>query len=176
MNFQAEFTRIKIGSDLKVQLCYQTIREDGKYDNHQFECPDFPLESFTQAMASLRKYALELAEYSTAEAVLQRTKVLAVSMKYHSDERIMSASITIEIALQHSPGTLTIKTPSKFTEKLNDYTASNMILPEECVNDLDLLHEEAQKYLNGERRVDEQIEMFEEASKDDTDMKIPEDM
>lgn len=115
--------KAKINSDKKVVLAYEKQVRGGIWDEYCFTCSDQARPEFYQAIGKLAPYVVEMCELP--EEYLQKNLVRGVSFSYGgADEQ------------SYCPG-------SDGDEK--------QLLSDDCVRALDILCEEAELYIDGER-------------------------
>lgn len=161
-----QITKLKLGKDSKVHIEYQvprTVESGQAFDEFTLNCVDKPLPALELAMLNLRKHVLEICEMPVDDTEVMKVKVKGVSFSYSGDNDVMGATITASKTLAKSNSPLIINTPHKFDQPHNENQGTEMCLSDDCVNVLEELLEQAEKYLDGERA---QLEMFDKDSGD----------
>lgn len=160
-----KFTKIKLktGEKGEVELHYQNDKGEQGLDKFTFISKDEPLPSFELTMMKLRKHVLALLEMPKTDKEVKKVTVRSVSLSYAGDDDVMGAVISGIRSLEYSNGVQVLNTPYKPEEAVAENADDTNILPEECSALIYELIDEAQKYLDGERK---QIEAFKEEKKE----------
>lgn len=148
-----QITKIKLGKESKVHIEYRIERSTEKgedFDLFTLDCIDKPLPEFELAMMELRKHVLDICEMPMDDLEVLKVTVKGVSFSYSGEENIMGATIIATKKLNKS-NALMINTPHKFAEPHNEGQSAEMCLSEQCVEVLEELIKQAEKYLDGER-------------------------
>ncbi len=146
------FTKIKYDGKT-VFLQYQ--QGPAFKDEYSMKCRELPRPEFAEALKALAPEVLYLCELATA--YLNRIKVRSVSLNYGGKGETMGATITSQMDLYNSNCPLNLNTPNKPVEPYNtdceydDDTLAKMCLRGECVDKLEDLIDEANKYVDGQR-------------------------
>lgn len=131
--------------------------EEGDYYQNEYslKCDELPAPGMVKAFDELRYEALLLCELP--DEYLDRIDVRSVSLNYGGPEETMGATITARMQLFYSNAPLNLNTPNKPVEpysaecEYDDEVLAKMCLREECINKLEDLINEANRYVDGER-------------------------
>ena len=160
------FTKIKYDGET-VFLQYQ--QGPAFKDEYSMKCRERPRPEFAEALKALAPEVLYLCEL--ANAYLNRIKVRSVSLNYGGEGETMGATITSQMDLYNSNCPLNLNTPNKPVEPYNteceydEDTLAKMCLRSECVDKLEVLIDEANKYVDGQRA---QGNLFDDAGQEPT--------
>lgn len=97
--------------------------------------------------------------------------VKGVSLSYSGDNDVMGATISCQKRLNSSNSPLMINTPHKFAEKHSEGMNAEFLLSGGCVEALEALIEQAEKYLDGER-AQLKLDLTENAGKEEEENKL----
>ena len=142
------FRKIKLKDD-KVILVYEKPGIGAEMDEYSVACSDKPLPSFNEAMKGLVCHVREMCELP--DTYDKRIEVKGVSLSYAGKNETMGAVITAAMELHNSVNALNLNTPHKTVEFYAYDGDDKQLLTTGCVDAIETLIEEAQKYLNGER-------------------------
>nr|DAZ68639.1 MAG TPA: hypothetical protein [Caudoviricetes sp.] len=123
----------------------------GNWDEYHMKCSDLPRPEFYSALMNLRQDVLTLLEYP--ENWLDKITVRGVSYSY-SDDGVEGAVITAQRDLEYSTAPENCNTPHKPYEMYNEDGEDPegiILMPPEIIDRLDVLEDEAQKYIDGDR-------------------------
>ena len=142
-----QITRVKVKGN-KVHIEWNIKRDTGDTDEYTLECIDAPAPSFKEAWDALRQVVVEEAELP-GDMVSAITPI-GLSVSYYDDGR-WGAVVSGTRQLMHSNAPMVINTPHKPAESSEHNPQDDNILIEESVVAIELVLEEAEKYVNGER-------------------------
>lgn len=149
-----QITKVKLSKESKVHIEYRverTVEEVTDYDMFTLDCIDKPIPQFNLAMMELRKHVLEICEMPADDLEVMKIMVKGVSFSYSGVDDVMGATIIAIKKLNKSNTPLMINTPHKFAEPHSENQGAEMCLTEECIEVLEELINQAEKYLDGER-------------------------
>ena len=158
--------KIKVDKQGKISIDWE-VRPEGlsTWDEYHMKCSDPARPEFYNALVDLRQDVLTLLEYP--KTWLDDILVKGVSFSY-SDDGIKGAVISGQRTLQYSASPANFNTPHKPYEMYNENaedTDGIIVMPEEIQERLDVLDDEANKYIDGKRA---QMELkFEDVRKPD---------
>lgn len=158
--------KIKVDKQGKISIDWE-VRPEGlsTWDEYHMKCSDLARPEFYNALVDLRQDVLTLLEYP--KTWLDDILVKGVSFSY-SDDGVKGAVISGQRTLQYSASPANFNTPHKPYEMYNENaedTDGIIVMPEEIQERLDVLDDEANKYIDGKRA---QMELkFEDARKPD---------
>jgi hypothetical protein len=156
--------KVKIDNRGKIIIDWEVkAMKDGGWDEYHMKCSDLANPEFYDAMGALVQDILTLCEFPTGWK--NSITVHSVSFSY-SDDDVKGAVITGQRELEHSSAPLNLNTPHKPYEPYNPEQGDvdpDMLLPEETCERLDILDDEANKYIDGDRA---QGNLFKELEKE----------
>lgn len=143
---------VKITTDEKISINYQIERENGNYDEFSMTSCDAPLPSFKEALDQLRQHVIDMCELPNMD--LDKIVVRGVTFSYGGEDDIMGATIIAWKKLSRSNTDLNINTPHKAAEYYsgNGNGDPKQLLSDECVDDLNIVMSECEKYIKGKRQ------------------------
>lgn len=148
--------KVKFSSDEKIHLSYEVKSTSGKISEFTLVSSEKAAPSFYQTLQKLRNSVLELCELPSNEE--SKIHVSGVSFSFAGDNDTMGAVITAQRRLSNSNAPLNLNTPHKAVEPYGDGKAdAKQLLPDECIDVLNGLIDEAEAYIEGKR---EQTDLF----------------
>lgn len=145
-----------------VDIDYTLERENSEDDIKVHLCSrDKPLDTFAVALNCLAPYVEKICQF--ADGYCESAEVRSVSFSHTNG--IMGAVITALIPVSTANSQVIVNTPHLPSEGYSDSEDFKApVLPSACVDMLEVLIEEATRYINGERQIEEdnQLELFEE--------------
>ncbi len=149
--------KIKVDKQGKISIDWE-VRPEGlsTWDEYHMKCSDLARPEFYNALVDLRQDVLTLLEYP--KTWLDDILVKGVSFSY-SDDGVKGAVISGQRTLQYSASPANFNTPHKPYEMYNEHAVDTdgiIVMPEEIQERLDVLDDEANKYIDGDR---EQMEL-----------------
>ncbi|MRS02113.1 hypothetical protein EG832_02600 [bacterium] len=141
----------------KVFIEYSEEKPDGKSENYTLESTDKPLQSFKDALQGLAGYIGEICELP--EDYCTSITVRGVSFSYGGENKTMGATIT-GLTLKYANAPLVINTPHLPSAPYSKGSDESCLLPDECYFQLMDLQDEANKFLEGQREPDAQMNLF----------------
>ena len=109
-----------------------------------------PAPSFKKAFKRLEKWVNEICELNlSSKEVSTLISIIGVSFSWTND--IMGAVISAKKHLEGTPAPLILNTPHKPSEPYGKNADEGNVLDNDCIEDLENLQKEAEKYLNGKR-------------------------
>lgn len=151
------FKKIKKTSDDKIHIEYEKKNQTGKWDEHSMKSNQEPLPAFLHALDNLVPHVEEMCELPDKDHQIHPYTVRGVSFSYGGDNDTMGATITATRSLKNSNSPLVLNSPHKIEEAYADGADETQVMTRDCYNDLMILCDEAEKYLNGKRA---QMDMF----------------
>lgn len=147
--------KIKVDKQGKISIDWE-VRPEGlsTWDEYHMKCSDLARPEFYNALVDLRQDVLTLLEYP--KTWLDDILVKGVSFSYSddSDDGVKGAVISGQRTLQYSASPANFNTPHKpykmYNENAED-TDGIIVMPEEIQERLDVLDNEANKYIDGDR-------------------------
>lgn len=155
--------KVKVTKEKKISMVYEQQAKNGyTWDEYAFTCSEEPRPDFYRALKDLGQDVIVMCELP--ESYLDRITVKGVSFSYA--EGVMGAVIIANMDLNKSYQGLNMITPHKACAMYNpDTPADDMqLLDSKCIERLELLQEEAEAYIKGDRA---QGTLFPEANTDD---------
>lgn len=153
------FKKIKITSDDKLHIEYEKQNDLGTYDEYAMKSSEEALPSMYHAFDNLIPHVVEICELPDGDNLQHVYTIKGVSFSYGGDDEVMGATITATRALKNTNAPLVLNTPHKPQYAYADGADDSNCLTSECVEDLLLLCDEAQKFLDGKRA---QTSLFDE--------------
>lgn len=162
--------KVKFGSDKKHVFVYEDIKDKDNeiIDEFDFKSKDRALPEFYTALQGLTEHACRICEFPREYD--KNVTVIGVSFSYtevkDTGAIIMGATITFRKELEGSNSPLIVNTPHKPSEFYDGKGEESpqdpkLLLSIECVKALEVLQEEAIRYIDGER---DQLTIFSEQS------------
>jgi hypothetical protein len=142
------FKKIKLAKDNKVEIIYEAQTEDG-WDEYTLKASEEPTETFLKAMEALAEDVAEMCEFPPDH--VNRITVRGISMSYAGEKVVMGATISASKKLLKSNTPMSVNTPYKIEEHYSENGDDAALLEEECVERIQMLQAEAEKYLKGLR-------------------------
>lgn len=144
--------KIKVDKQGKISIDWE-VRPEGlsTWDEYHMKCSDLARPEFYNALVDLRQDVLTLLEYP--KTWLDDILVKGVSFSY-SDDGVKGAVISGQRTLQYSASPANFNTPHKPYEMYNENAVDTdgiIVMPEEIQERLDVLDNEANKYIDGDR-------------------------
>lgn len=141
-----KFTKIKYNQD-KAELYFSFSANNG--NEYTVKARELPLPSFILAMRELDQYVIEICELPVAYH--DRITTRSVSLNYQEESEIMGATLTAQMKLYNSNCPLNLNTPNKPESPYNQAAEWDEVtcLPQDCVDAIHVLCDEADKYLDG---------------------------
>lgn len=144
--------KVKIDKNGKITIDWEVkVEQMGGWDEYHMKCSDRANPELYDAMENLVQDVLMLCEFPTNWK--DSITVHGVSFSY-SDEDVKGAVITAQRMLEHSSAPLNLNTPHKPYEPYNpdqEDIDPDTLLPEETCERLNILDNEANKYIDGDR-------------------------
>lgn len=137
-------TRVKYHNGI-TELSYQEQKESGM-DEFTLRSGDEPLPAFRNVLMFLRVFVLRMLELPDTDEEIRKVTVRSVKFDY-AENGTLGAVISAVRELKLSRGLMVLNTPHRF-EEAGDET---MLIEGKCIEHLNTLIEEAEKYINGER-------------------------
>jgi len=134
----------------KITICYQQATPgggDADWDDYTMTCGQKALPSFYEPFNALVPHVRDICELPTESEPL--IMVLGVTCSYPQD--IMGATIAAKLRLRKSNAPLILNTPFKTSELYTETGDPDSLLSGDCVDAIMTLHEECERYINGER-------------------------
>lgn len=158
---------VRLSSENKVSISYQVEREGGSYDEFSMTSSDAPLPSFLEALSELRKHVVDMCELPDTDK--EKIVVRGVTFSYGGEDEIMGATIIAQKKLSRSNTDLNINTPHKAAEYYsgNGNGDPKQLLSDDCVDDLNVVMNECEKYIRGKRQ---QLELEFEPEKESVEV------
>lgn len=152
--------KVKITKEKKITMVYEQKSKKGWWDEYSFTCSEDARPEFYEAMEALAEHVIEMCELP--ESYLDRIKVRGVSYSYGGEDETMGATISASMKLDNSYQELNLTTPHKASEMYNPSSLEDemQLLTGDCVDALDVLQEECELYIQGDRA---QGNLFKEA-------------
>lgn len=144
--------KVKVTKEGKIFLIWEREIQSGSYDEYSMQCSDPARPEFYNAMIALDKHVIDMCELP--DSYLDRITTKSVSFSYGGDTQVMGAVISASMKLENSPAGLNLNTPHKACDSYNpEQPVENpaLLLSEKCIEDLDILADEAELYINGDR-------------------------
>lgn len=142
--------KAKITAEKKISMIYEKRSKTGSWDEYSFTCSEEARPEFYKAMEKLAKHVIEMCELP--EDYFSKITVRGVSFSYGGPDETMGATISAAMALEKSYPNLNLNTPHKASEMYSDSPADPMqLLSAECIEDLTVLLEECEYYIEGDR-------------------------
>ncbi|MFA5458350.1 MAG: hypothetical protein WC261_12050 [Synergistaceae bacterium] len=145
---EIRITKVK-EKDGRVTIHFQKPTPGGSevdWDDYTINCGGKPRPEFYEAMNALVTHVRDICELPRESESL--ISILGVTCAYPQD--IMGATITAKLRLRKSSVPLILNTPYMASELYSE-TSANDLLSGDCVDSIMTLHEECEKYINGER-------------------------
>ena len=156
-----QITKVKYHGG-NTEICYSVLKPNGDKDEYSLKSSDPPLPAFRNVLLYLRVFLLRMLEMPDTDEEIKKVTVRAVKFDYGEDGT-MGAVISGIRELQYSRGVMALSSPHRFEES----TDEKQLLEGKCIEHLNILLEEAEKYVNGERAQTEmKFDSPEEAVKD----------
>lgn len=146
-----------------VKVVYEVARLSDEWDSVTIEAHQTPLPALTAALAALKTHVATICELP--DLYVRGLEVRGVSLSYSDvalgDGEVEETRGAVITALRQvrARAPLVLNTPH--LRELE--SADGPTLPEDCVEDLDALEQQAFAYVDGQRWA-EQTELFQEAS------------
>jgi hypothetical protein len=141
--------KVKINKYSQISMVYT----QGPYnqDEYSFTCSEKARPEFYEAMKAMAEHVIEMCELP--ESYLDRITVRGVSYSYGGENETMGATISAAMRLDNSYQALNINTPHKASEMYCPDTPDDdmQLLSSECVDALEALLFECEKYIKGDR-------------------------
>lgn len=149
----------------KVSIDYSEKKNDNKFEDRIIQSNEKPLPSFLNALLKLRVFVLRMLEMPDKDSEIVRIHVQSVNFTFTTKRNVMGVVISATRSLLHSTASQPLKTPHKIVEPYKEGEIGNkkMLMDPVCVEYINELIEEAEKYVNGERAQEEMN--FEEKEK-----------
>ena len=154
--------KVKITKDDKVSVSWKVMNKKESWDEHSMTCAEEADPSFYDSLKVLAKTFCDICELPDTE--IQNIIITGVSFSYSGDEEILGATIIGQKKLSKSDVNLNINTPHKFEKLHNENGDPKKLLPEESIDLLHRVREEAFRYVDGERS---QMNVFQKAANDE---------
>ena len=153
-----KFTKIKYDGTT-VYLEYQTeiLSTDGKpiaTVESKFKSNEKPLKSFTDVLDELKDEVETILDGVIVSGSCSEAKIRGVSLSWSND--IMGAVITAIVPVDSANSPMTVNTPH-LPERDYNPNGECPTLPRLCVNKLERLINEAEKFFNGEREKPDEL-------------------
>jgi hypothetical protein len=141
-------TKVKFGKK-KIFVLYEEQSTDKKgWDDMHVNSADAPRVELLDAMAALGTHVIDLCEFPDKDD--HNIVVTGVSISFGKND-VPGAVITARKRLTDSPAGLLINTPFKPFEPYKEGGSRKFLMPEECVEAIKTLIDEAKKYVQGKR-------------------------
>ena len=137
--------KVKLVKD-KIYIEWGIENTEGEPDEYSLKLATPALESFYDAMRNLLPHWQGLLELPASYA--ETAKITGVSFSWTNE--IMGAVITASKTLSTADSPVALNTPHLPEAPYSD-SGSNPILPKSTTEALDILHREAERYVEGER-------------------------
>lgn len=144
--------KIKITKTDKINIEYEKFNETANtWDEYSLTCADAPRPELKQALHDLNVHVIDICELP--EHYVCRIMVTGVSFSYGGENEVMGATIISQMQLLSSNCNLNLNTPHKASDSYNDEFEADpdQLLSDDCVDALDLLCDEVELYIKGER-------------------------
>ena len=146
---EIRITKVK-EKDGRVMIHFQKPTPGGSevdWDDYTINCGGKPRPEFYEAMNALVTHVRDICELPRESESL--ISILGVTCAYPQD--IMGATISAKLRLRRSNAPLILNTPFKTSELYTETGDPDSLLSGDCVDAIMTLHEECEKYINGER-------------------------
>lgn len=143
--------KVKVTKDNKITIVYEQRSKSGaSWDEYALTCSEMARPAFYVALQDLAHDVLEMCELPGD--YMDRIKVRGVSFSYGGAAEVMGATISAAMELKESNQPLNLNTPYKASTSYSDYDADpKQLLSGECIERLELLQDECELYIKGER-------------------------
>ena len=136
-------------TDDKVEVHYEEMNADGGWDELAVKLGAAPAASFEAALAALPAHVVDICELGPGG--VERIKVTGVTYSYGGENDVMGASIVVQRSLVCTAAPMCFTTPHKPSAAYTEGGDDSNCLSGECVDALDVLALEAEKYVKGYR-------------------------
>jgi hypothetical protein len=119
---------------------------DCDWDDYTMTCGGKARPEFYEALQAMSAHVRDICELPLGSESM--ISIIGVSCSYPQD--IMGATITAKLRLRKSSVPLILNTPYMASELYSE-TSANDLLSGDCVDAIMTLHEECERYINGER-------------------------
>jgi hypothetical protein len=142
--------KIKLTSDKKISMAYEKQNKAKGWDEYSFTCSEEARPEFYTTVKSLAPHVLDLCELP--DSYMDRIEVRGVSFSYGGEEEVMGATISAQMKLNYSNCSLNLNTPHKASASYSGGEVDDMqVLSDKCIKALDVLTDECQLYIDGDR-------------------------
>lgn len=155
-NKKYQISKWKYKKEDKVYICKYT---DEKLDEFELTSKDEPLDELKKALEGLAIHVKEIAELND-DAEIIVTGVTFTHKKDDVGENVLGAVITAQHKLIKSTGVININTPHRINNFYSEHGDEGQLMTMEMEDDLLLLMNYVNKYIQGERQ--KQMDMFDD--------------
>jgi len=139
--------KVKIQSDDRILIVYEQKNNTGKIDELSLNCAERAEPTFYKSLQALNESVAEICEIDKPEKII----VTGITFSYSGEKEVMGAVITAQRKLLHSNCPLNLNTPHKIETFHAEKGDDKQLLPEKSINLLYKVHEECERYINGNR-------------------------
>lgn len=132
-----------------MEIHYSVLKEGGKEDYYTIRSGDQPLPKFRNLLLKLRSSLLDLLELPTTDDEVKKIVVNQIAFDYTGEKNVLGAVISGKRTLEHSAGSMPLKSPHKFATAAKADTKT--VFDKKLVDVLMEIQDECEKYVNGER-------------------------
>lgn len=126
---------------------WEVYQESTKnWDKHTLVCKDAPREELKERLQVMANHVTEICEFE--QGATKKIAVSGISISYTDDNRYLVIMAMKDLINSQAP--LIINTPAR-PEIPNGGCTENYCMSDELARDLEILEEEAWRYINGDR-------------------------